>query len=144
MPVRVHRFISRLWYVVRDGDESAVSEFKRRRRARSAINRIRKEKKQTVSEHTPMPSVKEWRNEKHSEKERREVYMQRVPLRGRVRELRHVAFWNLKRRKEEKIFFSSSYSSQKSKFFSFTHCWQHAEDSCSFRCGALNPCAHLV
>jgi len=58
-----------------------------------------------------MPSVKEWRNEKHSEKERREVYMQRVPLRGRVRELRHVAFWNLKRRKEEKIFFSSSSSS---------------------------------
>lgn len=51
MPVRVHRFISRLWYVVRDGDESAISEFKRRRRARSAINRIRKEKKQTVSEH---------------------------------------------------------------------------------------------
>ena len=105
MPVRVHRFISCLWYVVRDGDESAVSEFKRRRRARSAINRIGKEKKQTVSEHTPMPSVKEWKNEKHSERERREVYMQRVPLRGRVRELRHVAFWNLKRRKEEKIFF---------------------------------------
>jgi len=91
--------------VVRDGDESAISEFKRRRRARSAINRIGKEKKQTVSEHTPMPSVKEWKNEKHSEKERREVYMQRVPFRGRVRELRHVAFWNLKRRKEEKIFF---------------------------------------
>lgn len=105
MPVRVHRFISRLWYVVRDGDESAISEFKRRRRVRSAINRICKEKKQTVSEHTPMPSVKEWKNEKHSERERREVYMQRVPFRGCVRDLRHVAFWNSKRRKEEKIFF---------------------------------------
>ena len=94
--------------MVRDGDETTVAEFQRRRRAGSggAINRIQNARSVFPSRAYLLHIDKERERENEAERNgaittKTPVFRACVPFRGCVRELRHAVLF---RKKREEIF----------------------------------------